>query len=116
MIFSNFKADFLNNVFLQISSLVESSFVEIRVFLPATLQKELLQVRFLGISRINTLPSQHYNVGSTLLQCCGSDVEDKAKLDVVFSTLYSIYTTLVSDVETTLTQTYLSVVSKWPQH
>ena len=31
------KADFCNNVFLQISSLVESCFIEIRVLLPVTL-------------------------------------------------------------------------------
>ena len=40
-----------NNVFLQIFSLVESCCIEIRVFLPATLQKELPQVSFLSISR-----------------------------------------------------------------
>ena len=41
-----------NNVLLQIFSLVESCCIEIRGLLPATLQKELLQVSFLGISRI----------------------------------------------------------------
>ena len=41
-----------NNVFLQVFSLVESCCPEIRVLLPATLQKELPQVSFLGISRI----------------------------------------------------------------
>ena len=41
-----------NNVFLQIFSLVESCCIEIRVLLSATLQKELLQVSFLGIPRI----------------------------------------------------------------
>ena len=35
------KADFCNNVLLQIFSLVESCFIEIRVLLPLTLQKEL---------------------------------------------------------------------------
>ena len=49
------KDDFCNNVILQIYSLVESCFMEIRALLPVTLQKELLQVRFLGISRTNTL-------------------------------------------------------------
>ena len=49
------KADFWNNVHFQIFFLVESCFIEIRVLLPVTLQKELLQVRFLGISRTNTL-------------------------------------------------------------
>ena len=49
------KDDFCNNVILQIFSLVESCFMEIRVLLPVTLQKELLQVKFLGISRTNTL-------------------------------------------------------------
>ena len=43
-----------NNVLLQIFSLVESCCIEIRGLLPATLQKELLQVSFLGISRTNT--------------------------------------------------------------
>ena len=41
-----------NNVFLQVFSLVESCYPEIRVLLPATLQKELTQVSILGISRI----------------------------------------------------------------
>ena len=49
------KDDFCNNVILQIFSPVESCFMEIRVLLPVTLQKELPQVRFLGISRTNTL-------------------------------------------------------------
>ena len=49
------KADFCNNVLIQIFSLAESCFIEIRALLPVTLQKELLQVRFLGISRTNTL-------------------------------------------------------------
>ena len=44
------KYNFCNNVILQIYSLVESCFIEIRVLLPVTLQKELLQVRYLGIS------------------------------------------------------------------
>ena len=35
------KADFCNNVLLQILSLVESFFIEIRVWLPVTLQKKL---------------------------------------------------------------------------
>ena len=35
------KADFCNNVLLQIFSLVESCFIEIRVLLSVTLQKEL---------------------------------------------------------------------------
>ena len=48
------KDDFCNNVILQIFSPVESYFIEIRVLLPVTLQKELPQVRFLGISRTNT--------------------------------------------------------------
>ena len=41
-----------NNVFLQVFCLVESCCIEIRVLQPATLQKELPQVSFLGISRI----------------------------------------------------------------
>ena len=41
-----------NNVFLQIFSLVESFCIEMKVLLPATLQKELPQLSFLGISRI----------------------------------------------------------------
>ena len=49
------KDDFCNNVILQIFSPMESCFMEIRVLLPVTLQKELPQVRFLSISRINTL-------------------------------------------------------------
>ena len=49
------KYDFYNNVLLQIFSLVESCFIEIRALLPVTLQKEFLQVRFLGFSRTNTL-------------------------------------------------------------
>ena len=49
------KDDFCNNVILQIFSLVESCFMEIRDLLPVTLQKELLQVRFLDISWTNTL-------------------------------------------------------------
>ena len=49
------KADFCNNFLLQIFSLEESCFIEIRVLLPVTLQKEFLQVRFLGISSTNSL-------------------------------------------------------------
>ena len=49
------KADFCNNALLQIFSLVESCFIEIRVLPPVTLQTEFLQVRFLSISRTNTL-------------------------------------------------------------
>ena len=49
------KPDFWNDIFLQILSLVDSYFFEIRVLLPITLQKELPQVRFLGISKINSL-------------------------------------------------------------
>ena len=49
------KADFCSNVLLQIFSLVESCFIEIRVLLPGTLEKVLPQVSFLGISRTNTL-------------------------------------------------------------
>ena len=45
------KYDFCNNISFQIFYLMEFSFMEIRALLPATLQKELLQVRFLGISR-----------------------------------------------------------------
>ena len=51
----NLKADFCNNVLLHIFSLVESCFIEIRVLQPITLQKELPQVSFLGISRTNAL-------------------------------------------------------------
>ena len=47
------KDDFCNNAILQIFSPVESCFMKIRVLLPVTLQKELPQVRFLGISRTN---------------------------------------------------------------
>ena len=49
------KADFCKNFLLQIFSLLESCFNEIRVLLPVTLQKEFLQVRFLDISSTNTL-------------------------------------------------------------
>ena len=49
------KDDFCNNVILQVFSVVESCVMEIRVLLPVTLQKELRQVRFLGIYRTNTL-------------------------------------------------------------
>ena len=49
------KNDFWNNVILQIFSLVESCFMEIRVLLSVTLQKKLPQIRFMGISRTNTL-------------------------------------------------------------
>ena len=49
------KDDFCNHVILQIYDLAESCLMEIRVLLPVTLQKELLQVRFLSISRTNTL-------------------------------------------------------------
>ena len=45
-----------------------------------------------------------------------SDVEDATKPDVGFLTLHNVDTTSLSDVETTLTQRYLDVVSKWPQH
>ena len=48
------KDDFCNNVILQIFSPVESCFMEITVLLPVTLQKELPQVKLLGISRTNT--------------------------------------------------------------
>ena len=40
-----------NNIFLQVFSPVESYCIEIRVLLPATLQKELSQFSFLGIFR-----------------------------------------------------------------
>ena len=49
------KADFCNNVLLQIFSLVEPCFIEISVVLTVTLQKEFLQVRFCVISSTNTL-------------------------------------------------------------
>ena len=49
------KVDFCNNVLLQIFSLEEFYYIEIRVLLSATLQKELLQVSFLGISKKNIL-------------------------------------------------------------
>ena len=49
------KDYFCNNIILQIFSLAESCFMEIRALLPVTLQKELPQVTFLGISRTNTL-------------------------------------------------------------
>ena len=49
------KADFCNDFLLQIFSLMEPRFIEIRVLLPVTLQKEFLQVRFLGISSTNAL-------------------------------------------------------------
>ena len=49
------KADFSNNFLLQIFPLMESCFIKIRALLPVTLQKEILQVRFLCISRTNTL-------------------------------------------------------------
>ena len=49
------KDDFCNNIVLQIFSLAESSFMEIKALMPVTLQKELPQVTFLGISRTNTL-------------------------------------------------------------
>ena len=44
------KAEFCNNVLLQIFSLIESCCIEIRALLAATLQKLLPQVSFLGIS------------------------------------------------------------------
>ena len=44
------KADFCNNVLLEIFSLVEPCCIEIRALLAATLQKLLPQVSFLGIS------------------------------------------------------------------
>ena len=49
------KDDFCNHVILDIYSLMESCFMEIRALLPVTSQKELLQVRFLGLSRTNIL-------------------------------------------------------------
>ena len=49
------KDDFCNNIVLQIFCLAESSFMEIKALMPVTLQKELPQVTFLGISRTNTL-------------------------------------------------------------
>ena len=49
------KADFCNNVLLQIFSLVEPCFIEIRVVLTVTLQKKFLQVRFCVVSSTNTL-------------------------------------------------------------
>ena len=48
------NADFCNNVLLQIFSMAESCFIEFRILLLATLQKELPQVSFLGIFRTNT--------------------------------------------------------------
>ena len=49
------KDDFCDHVILEIYSLVESCFMEIRGLLPVTLQKKLLQVRFLDISRTNII-------------------------------------------------------------
>ena len=49
------KADVCNNVLLQIFSLEEFCFIEIRVLLPVNLQKELAQVGFLGIFSMSTL-------------------------------------------------------------
>ena len=59
------KADFCNNVLLQIFSLLESRFIEIRDLLPVTLQKEFLQVRLMGCSQnkysseVHSNPVQH---------------------------------------------------------
>ena len=59
----------------------------------------------------DTLPSQHFNVGSTLFQHCGSTLksrwsedENDRKSDVGFSTLHNVDTTWMYDVETTLKQ------------
>ena len=67
-------------------------------------------------------PSQHFNVGSTLFQRCGSrlkwgwpDVENETKSDVGISTLHNVDITSVSDAETKLIQLYLDVVSTWSQ-
>ena len=49
------RDDFCNHAILEIYSLMESCFMEIRTLLRVTLQKELLQVRFLGLSRTNIL-------------------------------------------------------------
>ena len=62
-------------------------------------------------------PSQHFNVGSTLFQRCGStlkwrwfDVENETKSNVGFSTLHNVDTTSVSDVETTLKQRWYNFI------
>ena len=49
------KTDFCSNVILWIFFLVESCFIEFKVLLPVTLQKEFPQVSFRGIYRTNTL-------------------------------------------------------------
>ena len=75
------KANFRNNVLLQILTLVESCFIEIRALLPVILEKELPQVRFLDISKTNTLQR------SILLQIllCKLFREKKETLAQVFS-------------------------------
>ena len=68
-------------------------------------------VRRRGDIILNNYPSQHLNVGSTLFERCGStlkqrwsDVENKTRSDIGFSTLHNVDTTSVSDIEATLKQ------------
>ena len=54
------KTDFCNNVPLQILSLLKFCFIEIRAVMPVSLQKNFLQVRFLGICRTNDAAAELY--------------------------------------------------------
>ena len=70
------KADFCNNVLLQIFSLVEFCFIEISVLLPVTLQKELKLV-------LCVFPGQILFRG-VLKPCQTSKMEFIAKIVYIF--------------------------------
>ena len=64
--------------------------------------KEVTRRAVKAIRYFNILPSQHFNVRSTLFQRC----RNETKSDVGFSTLHNVDTTSVPDVETTLNKRY----------
>ena len=100
-----------------------SSYFEISTFLfkapPSSRDGATLTFYRCEEGRANSMkyPSQHFNVGSTLFQRCGStlkwrwfDIENETKSDVGFSTLHNVDTTSVSDVETTLKQRWYNFI------
>ena len=68
-------------------------------------------VFYLPFKKKHCIPGQHFNIGSTLFQRCGSTLkkhwsgfENETKSDVGISMLYYVDTKSMSDVETTLNQ------------
>ena len=69
------------------------------------------------------IPNQHFNVGSTLFQLCGSmlkrlwsDVENATKSEIGFSMMRIVNTTWKSDVETKMEQSWYNIISALSQH